>query len=185
MTLYLVLDCESVGLHGETYAYGYVLITEAGETLETGYGGCLSILAEGSAEDREWIEENIDPNLPEPTAKSPFEVRSSFWNIWAKHKNNGVRLAADCPWPVEAKFLLDCIRDNPPSRSLDGPYPLIDVSSVLLASGKDPLGDFDRKEDEMPIHNPVADAKQSARLFVEALDLLKKREIVIESLLGK
>ena len=77
MTLYLVLDCESIGLYGETYAYGYVLITGGGETLETGYGGCASILAEGNQEDRRWIEENIDPHLPEPTAGSVFEKKIS------------------------------------------------------------------------------------------------------------
>jgi hypothetical protein len=182
MTLYCVLDCESVGLHGETYAYGYALVTEGGETLESGYGACSSILAEGTPEDRTWIEKNIDPNLPEPTVKSPREVRSSFWKMWSRHKNNGVILAADCPWPVEARFLLDCVRDDP-TRTPDGPYPLIDVSSVLLASGKDPLGDYKRLEDELPVHNPLADAKQSARLFIEALDVLKKRKTVLESLL--
>ena len=176
------MDCESVGLHGETYAYGYVLITEQGETLETGYGGCASILAEGNQDDRRWVEKNIDPHLPEPTAESIFDLRSKFWDVWSKHKNNGVILAADCLWPVEAKFLLECVRDNPPARSFDGPYPFIDISSVLLAAGKDPIGDYEREEDELPVHNPLADAKQSARLFIEALDKLKKRKSIIEML---
>jgi hypothetical protein len=51
----------------------------------------------------------------------------------------------------------------------DGPYPLVDVASVRLAAGLDPLGAYDRTAGELPVHNPLADARQSARLLLEAL----------------
>ena len=74
-------------------------------------------------------------------------------------------MVADCPWPVEAKFLNACVREY----GMAGPYPLIDVGSVVLARGGDPTGPFDRLPNELPKHDPLADARQSARVFIEHL----------------
>ena len=73
-------------------------------------------------------------------------------------------MAADCCWPVEANFLAQCIADNK-QRTGDGPYPLLDVSSFLVATGSDPLKQYPRLPNELPAHNPLADARQSARLL--------------------
>lgn len=81
-------------------------------------------------------------------------------------KSKGAYLAAECAWPVEAKFLMDCVRDDFHLREWEGPYPLIDISSVLLARGIDPLGKQPRLESEEPAHNALNDARQSARLLL-------------------
>ena len=103
-------------------------------------------------------------------------MRDAFWRLWLGWKSNSVWLAADVCWPVEANFLRACIEDDPIRRTWEGPYPLIDIASVRLAAGFDPLGTEPRRDDEMPARNPLADARQSARLLAEALQELTQRK---------
>ena len=39
----------------------------------------------------------------------------------------------------------------------------------MLCAGMDPMATYDRLPAELPRHDPLADARQSARLLVEAL----------------
>ena len=48
--------------------------------------------------------------------------------------------------------------------------PLYDLASVLLARGEDPLRRSARLTEELPAHHPLHDARQSARLFLDALE---------------
>ncbi len=77
-------------------------------------------------------------------------------------------MAAECLWPVEARFIHDCITDDA-QRLSAAPYPFHEIASVMLASGMDPMATYNRTPSEMPRHNPLADARQSARLLSEAL----------------
>jgi hypothetical protein len=96
-------------------------------------------------------------------------MREKFWAFWADAKRSGALLVTDCGWPVETNFLNQCINDDN-ERAWDGPYPLIDLSSILLAAGQDPIGEFPRYATEIPAHNPLSDARQSARVLIETLN---------------
>lgn len=165
--LYLVFDVESIGLHGEGFAVGWVVVSENGATYEESFLSCPRSQASGSVAAREWCATNI-PEI-RVTHDTPFAVRDAFWAIWKMWKKNGAILVADCCWPVEARFLAQCVDDNPEAREWEGPYPLHDVASVLLALGEDPLAKRERLHTELPEHNPLADAKQSARILIAAL----------------
>lgn len=175
--LYMVFDVESVGLHGEGFSVGYVVMDD-GQEVEAGYFWTHPDNAAGTRASYDWVMENIGPSM-EQTAGSLYanlvphkgtrDVREAFWQRWMGWKGQGAVLAADCPWPVEARFLIQCIGDDAAAREWSGPYPLIDVASVRLAAGLDPLGTNDRIEREKPAHHPTADARQSARLLLEAL----------------
>jgi hypothetical protein len=67
---------------------------------------------------------------------------------------------------VEANFLSACVRLNHAEREWQGPYPLHDLASVLLALGADALAVTERLPDELPAHHPLMDARQSARQLV-------------------
>ena len=164
--LFMVFDVESIGLHGEGFAVGWTVVRELGKTP----------LAEGIAVSRtddplpQWVVENVLPHLPAPTHDTARKVRDAFWAVWARWREEGARLAADVAWPVEARFLAACVDDDPAAREWSGPYPLIDISSVCLAVGHDSLAADERWPSELPVHNPLADARQSARLLLEALE---------------
>lgn len=169
--LFIVFDVESIGLHGQGFAVGWVVIeiTDDGCDLLEEY--CLSCdrnYAMGALDDRNWVNENV-PDL-EVNVNSLPELRTMFWNKFQEWKAKGAALVADCTWPVEARFLLDCVDDNPMGRKWEAPYPLYDLSSILFMVGKNPLETFERLEEELPKHNPLKDAKQSARLLMECLN---------------
>jgi len=173
--LFMVFDVESVGLHGEGFAVGWTVVNRSGEELSCGCIDCRPETVNGSRSGREWIVEHV-PEL-NSTHGSPRELRKDFWGEWQMWKHRGAILAADVPWPVETRFLAACVDDDYAEREWQGPYPLIDVASVRLAVGFDPLATEDRRPDELPIHDPLADARQSARLLIEALariDLMRQ-----------
>jgi hypothetical protein len=172
--LYMVFDVESVGLHGEGFAVGWTIIDTNGTERGHGMSCCEISEAIGDDEGREWVTENVLPtlDLSKGTSPTPKTVRQVFWQEWSYWKKYGAQLVTDCGWPVEANFLSACVADEPDERRWNGPYPLLDLSSVLLAAGKDPNGTFERLPNELPAHNPLCDARQSARVLIETLNEL-------------
>lgn len=169
----MVFDVESVGLHGEGFDVGYVVVNRSGETIAEKRISCDPGLARGSVKSREWVAEHV----PQPQGhvfESPRGVREQFWGAWLLYHARGAALVSDCGWPVEARFLAACIDDDPERREWDGPYPLHELASILLAAGMDPLAKRDRLPGELPEHDPLADARQSARLLAVALKALEK-----------
>lgn len=167
--LFLVFDVESIGLHGGAFALGYVVTDLTGEIHEQDCFSCYPSAAPGSSIDRMWVRENVPPI--KVTYSTQRQVRDKFWSIWEGWRDKGAVLAADCVWPVEANFITACIEDVQ-SRREQGPYPIHEIASVLLAAGIDPLKTRKRYASELPVHHPLADARQSARLLVTALTTL-------------
>lgn len=176
MKTFLVFDVESIGLHGEGFSVGYVVIQSNGETLQEGYFSCPRSEAFGDLDDREWVRKNI-PRIASAdfASENPKVMRSEFWKIWIEWKQKGALLAADCNWPVEARFLSQCVDDSKEERKWNGPYPFIDIGSVILGAGGDPLETFERLPREIPAHDPLNDARQSARILVNVLNKLQNQ----------
>lgn len=168
--LFFVLDCESVGLHGECFAWGFVVVDRRGNELVAERLACDSGLAHGDEQGRAWIRAHVPMSVSAGGVRSLTALRTTFWWHWMRWKAEGSLLCADCAWPVEARFLAACVDDGPAARTWEGPYPLVDVASVRLAAGFDPLATVDRLLAELPVHDPLADARQSARLLIAALD---------------
>lgn len=168
---FMVFDVESIGLHGEGFAVGWVVVNRHGARLAEGLLSCDPSICSGRPEDRDWVRANI-PAM-KPTHGSPAEVCSAFWVEWLRWAGQGAMLVADCAWPVEANFLSACVRLEPGGRAWTGPYPLLDLASIIWAKGGDPLELSERLADELPAHHPLMDARQSAR---QLLDWLSGRQ---------
>lgn len=167
--LFMVFDVESIGLHGEGFAVGFAVVDPKRQRPgHFAWFCCPPEKARGEDANRRWVAENV-PAM-EPTHDSPREVRAAFWREWLRWKGEGAVLVADCCWPVEARFLAACVDDDPHGREWEGPYPLHDLASVLLALGQDPLATKERLPSELPQHHPLADALQSARQLLDALN---------------
>ncbi len=166
---YMVFDVESVGLHGEGFAVGWVVVDGEGNMLDQRRLACSPHFCSGTQDGAKWIERNC-PKF-EQTHDAAWMMRAEFWRAWCEWKAKGAILVADCCWPVEARFLAQCVDDNPRCREWDGPYPLHDLASIILANNGEPVARRERLESELPEHDPLADARQSARLLLEALGL--------------
>lgn len=168
---FFVIDVESIGLHGEGFAVGVVVIGTSGTIYEEATFSCPPDTATGETEGHDWVMKNV-PKLAH-TADCPRHVRSQFWVGWDRWRRRGAKMVVDCGWPVEANFLSACVADDL-RRHWNGPYPLLEVASFLVAVGWDPLQESPRLDDE-PLHDPLGDARQSARKLVEALRELQHR----------
>jgi len=164
---FFVFDVESVGLHGEAFAVAGGLYTSSGAALWEFRLSCPLDECHGESDDRQWVKQNVPPI--EETHRHPKPMRDEFWRQWEKAKAAGALMAVECGWPVEAGFLAACIRDDLPARRWNGPYPLHEIASYLAASGMDPMATYERTASEQPAHDPLADARLSARLLGEAL----------------
>lgn len=169
-----VFDVESIGLHGEGFAVGYIVIDSLTHIpLDSGRFACNPDSAIGTETGRDWVKANC-PALT-ITHDNPEQVRFAFWQKWLEWKTKEGIMFAECAWPVEARFLAATIDDNHTEREWEGPYPLHDIASIRLAIGViNVLESCLRYEAELPIHDPLADARQSARLLIEALHKLWK-----------
>lgn len=173
---FFVFDVESVGLHGEAFAVaGGVYINGAAQSE---FRFCCPLEeAKGDDDDRGWVKANV-PAL-EITHRHPAAVREAFWAEWEKAKKRypAITMAGECIWPVETGFVSACVQQEIADRKWSGPYPFHEIASVMLAAGMDPMATYDRTESEKPAHEPLADARQSARLLATALRKLKKTKI--------
>lgn len=180
--LFMVFDVESVGLHGEGFAVGYVVVRPDGQEIHAARYSCPPSRAWGNKDGEEWARQNV-PAF-EHTHGHPEFVRSAFWVDWSHWEAQGAVLVADCSWPVEARFLIEAVKDaldpewgaGVEDRTWQGPYPLYDVSTAMLMAGRDPLATYGRLPNELPEHDPLADARQSARLWLECLTVMWKDE---------
>lgn len=171
-SLFFVFDVESVGLHGEGFAVAGGLYLENGAVQWEFAFSCPIEECEGDDGDREWVKNNV-PVL-EITHRTPRSMRESFWEKWENAKSQGAAMAVECGWPVEAGFLARCIYQDIKNRKFSGPYPLQEIASFMTAAGMDPMATYARTPSEMPQHNPLADARQSARLLSEAIKKIKE-----------
>ncbi|MEQ1831199.1 MAG: hypothetical protein ABL921_34955 [Pirellula sp.] len=159
----MVFDVESIGLHGQSFAVAYIVISKEGKALEEAVFACSPDIAIGSAQDREWCRANIPPL--EKTHSSLPEMRDSFWARWIFWKQEGAVLVAEVAWPVEARFLAACVDDDPESRRWEGPHPLVDLTSLQLLEHGPPLNNRPRLPEHLPEHHPLADARHSVALW--------------------
>lgn len=170
--VHLVIDVESMGLYGEPFAVGWVLVDSKGSELDCGYLGYPDGYAVGSLRDREWVEQYVVPTLPECNTSSFTELCKKFGHKLNQYQQDYLFLAvwADCMFPVETNFFAAL---NGMEVYCDNPYPIHEIATVLFLTGKNPLEYFPRLENELPAHNPLNDARQSARLLIEALNEIK------------
>lgn len=170
---HLVIDVESVGLHGEGFAVGWVVVDPAltPNELESGLAWVRRGNARGSDAGRDWAERNVRIE-GEPTHATLYDLRRFFWDrVWSPWRERKATVWADHGWPVESRFLAACADDCLDVREWSGPYPLHEIATVRVAAGLSASAE-ERRANEVPVHNPTCDARQSARLLVEALDAL-------------
>ena len=171
MNYYFSFDVESMGLLGQPFAVGWVVVDEEGNEEEEGYLAYPHPLKDVASGDLQWMKENVLPHLPEPNCEDHLELYERFWEAWTSAQANykDIMIVSDVPFPVEAGFLLKCMKYLDLGME-DSPYPVLDVASVLLATGGDPLNEAERLDNEKPAHHPTNDARQSVRQLLEALE---------------
>ena len=161
MSVIFSLDVETIGVHGSAFSYGYVVRNDS-EELEFCGAAMPSALANGTDSDREWVAQNVsEDGLVD--VEDFLALSAHFASAWSEWSARGALMMADCPVPCEASFLRDARASG---AVFPWPYPLLDVESARAARGMI-CQTASRTDEELPAHHPVADARQSARLWFE------------------
>lgn len=165
------IDAESTSLHGEAFAIGAVMLeTASGCWLDKSFW-----MTRNHSHVNAFVEMHVLSALESEhaTHSNLATMRDDFWR-WLKSKlsMSDCIVVADCGWPVEANLLSACVADSP-DDDMDGPYPLHEVATLLLAAGMDPRGDYwhlmpeDKRKRK---HHPTIDAEHSARVAIMAME---------------
>ena len=179
----LTFDVESNGLHGDHFGVGAIVHDSEGKEQGTLLDGCchtetsqFRLPADDSRNRTAWIVRHVVPVLP-VTCRSLREVRDRFWAFytkWVKHVEGlkvPLHVIVDAGFPVETNSLSLCVADDFANRQWAAPFPLHEVQTVQMLSGY--TAGAERRADELPEHNPLADARQSHRIWREARLLLE------------
>lgn len=161
MTTIISLDLEANGLHGQIFALG-ATIHEDGREVDFVQCRCPIV---GDVDP--WVAENVLPALADmATLDEDYPTLLAHWSeIFAFYAKPLV--IAHVAWPIEARFLWDAHRDEP----FSGPFPLIDVASMLHQAGEDPLSvDGYLRKHGIPLpagspHHPLYDCRAAVRAY--------------------
>lgn len=161
---FISIDAECNGLAGQAFAVGLTLNDSSGELAHVVYRCPI-----GEVKIDPWVQENVIPALEDTYENCPGgypQMLADVGETVAGWGGRDVPLIAHVAWPVEARLLLDVYSGE---RVWDGPYPLVDVASVLLAKGHNPLSvDNYLRGNGIPApegspHHPLYDARAAAR----------------------
>ena len=159
-------DAETDGLYGDIFAIGAVVLDESGIIIDTFAGKACEESVSNA-----WVKENVLPYTVDlKQYASRQELREQFWSFYMRYREESI-CVADIMHPVESLLMRLCVQDNPEDREFKGPYPLYDLSTLLLACVVDPLAE--RRElieyKEGNGHNPLDDATVSGLCFLKYL----------------
>lgn len=166
------IDTKTVGLYGNVYDFAYVRFNQTGSfekgSLRT---WCPLKNASGLQKDKLLRYKIALDNFPIPLDKSyPCQILDDVWElIYIFHNNKSDSLLiARCPFPVESSLIESSILSDLENRQFIGPLIIHDTSTALFLSNENPIGDFERKPNELPRYNPLHGARQATRLLLES-----------------
>ncbi|AYV83315.1 MAG: hypothetical protein Hyperionvirus5_121 [Hyperionvirus sp.] len=185
----LTFDVESLGLYGDAFAVGAVIHNHLGEEMGTLFEHCPHTATKEASLDlsdprnrSEWIVKNVVPVLKTPAScKNPREIRDKFWKFYrewimiAKNLKMKLDVVVDAGYPVETNFLRECVGDSFEERQYEGPYPLQEVQTAIKLAGY--TKENERLAGEEPAHHPLADSRQSARIWRECNNMLVRDDL--------
>ncbi|HSX45937.1 MAG TPA: hypothetical protein VLG27_02960 [Candidatus Saccharimonadia bacterium] len=170
-TKLLSFDVETNGLHGDAFAVGAVVIGADNKTYSEFSGRCPT---EGKID--EWVDANVLPAITDiPTNfGSSHELREAFWEWYLEAEQQADYVLVSNGYPVEYRFLLKCQEENLAERYWQHPFPILDLTSLLLGTGQDTSSKSQLinriiEDNDFKRHHPLHDAKIAALVAFDAL----------------
>ena len=170
----MCFDLESNGLHGQAFAVGALIIDMTGKVYDE-FTARIDITGEVD----EWVQENVLPNIEDMqiTHGSYEAMCNAFWRWFVDAQKSADYVLVSNGYPVEYRFLLDCQRLDITERYWQHPFPVIDLSSLLLmlnqldSPSKSNLLKHTEATFKARPHHPLDDSRVAAMVAFEALKL--------------
>jgi len=169
----IVVDVESNGLWGQPVAVGAVRMTSGGRIIRT-----FAMRCNIDEVPDEWVVNNEIEEMLEalPKVEDPKALMGEFIGWYSKEGSRNTYV--DTGFPVDCRFM-DLMRLEAKWRPYS-PYPLYDVSSIIVAAGDPPNVDRLEYAEELigeksgARHDPVWDAEVSGLCAIRALRRLQE-----------
>ncbi|KIR01290.1 hypothetical protein P261_00104 [Lachnospiraceae bacterium TWA4] len=160
---YVFLDAECDGLYGRFISVAMVVIDNNGHEVDRMYKGIKKNQLLNSVESL-WVRENVLPVMKEyDEVDNENELIEAVWAFWMNYQKDAYMIV-DVGYPVEARLLMNCVQNDPKTRIMQAPFPLLDLSSMLYAKRQDPLMDRSRFSKDV-LHNPLTDVDISIKIW--------------------
>ena len=168
-TRLLSFDLEANGLHGQAFAVGAVVVDCEGTVLDqfTARVRLPEIVDE-------WVVENVLTGIENmPETHSDYEsFCNDFWAWFVPAQQKVDYVAVQNGYPVEYTFLSDCQKLDLEARYWEHPFPVLDVTSMLVQAGYDASSKVRLegrliKEMGLTKHHPLHDARLAAQIVFE------------------
>jgi len=172
-TKLLSFDLETNGLHGSAFAVGAAVMDAKGNVLDEFVARCPLEHAVDA-----WVKANVFPVIRDMpvTHANQKTLRHDFWQWYLEAEPKSDYVLVSNGYPVEYRFLQQCQEDDLEARYWQHPFPILDLTSILLATGHDPsaksklIADIIR-EGKFARHHPLDDAKVAVLAAFKALKL--------------
>lgn len=165
MNKYIFIDAETDGLYGPFISVAMIVLDRNGNEESSFYGGIANPI---NFVNNQWVKENVLPIMGEYEHFSDENsLLCAVWNFWKRYTNNAYMIG-DVIHPVESRLMTKCLQlfgEN----EFEGPFPMLDLASILYAKGIDPL--IDRKQllntDKIDLkqHNPLDDVRITMKIW--------------------
>lgn len=158
------VDAETDGLYGSFLSVGIIVTDQECREIERFYYGINK--ARMVVTDA-WTREHVLPILGEyEICESEEELLDRVWAAWMKYHDSAFAIA-DVTYPVEARLFRRCVEKDIAVRKLMGPFPFLDLSSLLYARGYEPLADRKNlsRYDHGPQHNALFDVEMEVQIY--------------------
>ncbi len=127
------VDAESDGLYGAFLSVAAMVTDENGAEIDSFYA---SVNISREQIESEWVRENVYPDLKNAGTffDTEEEMLEAFWSFWMEHRADSVCIAY-VQYPVECRLFTRCVMKNETERAFLGPFPLYDLSTLLVTKG--------------------------------------------------
>lgn len=170
------IDAETDGLYGRFISAAVIITDSKCNELERHYWG-INVNSEDI--ESNWVKDNVLPVMGNDYEQcgNEDELIENVWNLWNKYGQDAY-VVADVAFPVEARLFEKCILADREAREYNGPFPLVDVSSLLIARGIEPL--TDRKTysglDNKKQHRAIEDVEMMVAMWKKIFNLNKNKK---------
>lgn len=172
-TKILSFDLETNGLHGEAFAIGAIVMDGEGRVHDEFSARCRL-----TSRVDDWVKDNVLPAIADmPITHSTYEeLREAFWEWYLKAEVRADYVLVNNGYPVEYRFLLDCQNANIEERYWDHPFPILELSSILLMTNQSSASLRKQVDPEYghKLHHPLEDSKLAIKIAFEAFRLSQK-----------
>lgn len=155
--MYCFIDAETNGLYGAFLSVAALVTDHRGQTIAA-YHKKAAFAEDGCSD---WVREHVLPQLRQ-VPEAPGDLLEDFFSFYRTYGKEAM-VIADTPFPVEARLFAELARRHGMEW---GPYPLLDLASMLHARGLDPLQD--RREmaaSQLPQHNALNDCIYAKEIY--------------------